>query len=65
MSRELAIVAFLIVDNRPKQLMSHVRGAMLVGATADQLRECACDLERVAPDGVLAAEQIFKRLGVA
>lgn len=63
-SRELAIVAFLIVDNRPKQLMSHIRGAMLIGATADQLRECVDDLEKVAPEGSLAAKQIFKRLGV-
>jgi 4-carboxymuconolactone decarboxylase len=63
--RELAIVAFLIVDNRPKQLMSHIRGAMLVGATIDQLRECATDLESVAPEGAYAAAQVLKRFGVA
>ncbi len=38
-SRELAIVAMLTVDDRPRQLYAHLRGALNVGVPIDQLRE--------------------------
>ncbi|MBI2793451.1 MAG: RdgB/HAM1 family non-canonical purine NTP pyrophosphatase [Ignavibacteria bacterium] len=43
-SRELCIVAVLAVLEREKQLISHVRGALSVGATPDMLNRCADDV---------------------
>lgn len=40
-NRELCIVGMLAALGHSNQLRSHVRGAMLVGATSDQLRSCA------------------------
>ncbi len=40
-SRELCIVAVLATLERRQQLVSHVRGALLVGATEEQLVECS------------------------
>jgi 4-carboxymuconolactone decarboxylase len=64
-SRELSIVAFLIVDNRPKQLMSHLRGATRVGATNDQILEVVNDLAEVAGSGYAETQSMLRRLGIA
>ncbi len=40
-TRELCIVGVLAALEHHNQLRSHVRGALLVGATSDQLRSCA------------------------
>ncbi len=63
--RERAIVAFLTVDNRPKQLLSHLKGALLVGATRDQLQTTLDDLTTIAPDGVAVARGLLAQIGVA
>jgi 4-carboxymuconolactone decarboxylase len=63
-SRELAVVAFLIVDNRPKQLASHIRGALRVGVTAGQIGNTIADLELVAANGAREARRILDQLGV-
>jgi len=39
--RELCIVAMLAALGREQQLYSHIRGAVLVGATEDDVRACA------------------------
>jgi 4-carboxymuconolactone decarboxylase len=46
-TRELAIAALLATWGAPRQLHSHLRGALNAGATADQVDgavELACDL---------------------
>lgn len=43
-SRELCIVAVLAVLGREKQLISHVRGALSIGVTAEMLKQCADDV---------------------
>jgi 4-carboxymuconolactone decarboxylase len=63
-SRELAIIAFLTVDNRPKQLMSHIRGALRVGVAVRRIRETIADLEPVAERGASEARRILEQLGV-
>ena len=45
-TRELAVVASLTVDGRVRQLQAHLRGALNVGATIEQLQEA---LETLAP----------------
>ena len=63
-TRELAIVAFLTVDNRPKQLMSHIRGALRVGVTTAQIGATIDDLQTVAVDGAAGARRILDQSGV-
>jgi len=45
--RELAIVAMLMVDYRPKQLFSHIRGALNVGVNRKLLKTVIEDVGRV------------------
>ncbi len=40
LERELCIVCMLAALERPSQLYSHVRGALAMGASAEQLRNC-------------------------
>lgn len=62
-TRELAVIAFLTVDNRPKQLLSHLKGALLVGATREQLQVSIDDLATIAPEGFAMARELLNRLG--
>lgn len=50
-SREYAIVGMLIVDHRPVQLLSHVRGAIRVGCSSASLELIAKLLHAVSPGG--------------
>ena len=61
-SRELCIVAFLMAENRPVQLYSHMRGALNVGANPDLLRMVIDDLGEAFGDGYRAAQEILARL---
>lgn len=45
--RELAIVAMLMADNRPKQLFSHIRGALNVGVGRKLLTAVIEDIGKV------------------
>ncbi len=45
--RELATVAMLMADNRPKQLFSHIRGALNVGVSRKLLAAVIKDLGKV------------------
>ena len=60
--RELSIVAFLMLENRPKQLRSHMQGALNVGAPEEQLRAVVEDIGEAAGDGYRAACAVLERL---
>jgi 4-carboxymuconolactone decarboxylase len=61
-NREMAIVACLIVDDRPAQLHSHMRGAMNVGAPKELLLDVVSDLAPVAGRGCATACEVIKKL---
>jgi 4-carboxymuconolactone decarboxylase len=63
--REIAIVACLMVEHRPAQLHSHLRGALNVGAPDRLVLDVVSDLRPLAPDGYTNACAILERLGVA
>ncbi len=62
--REMAIVACLIMENRPSQLYSHMRGALNVGADPKLLALVVADIGESAGDGHRTAQDILRRLGV-
>jgi len=63
--RELAIVACLMFENRPKQLFSHMKGALNVGVAPELLRRIVEDIGAAAGDGYTSARDICRRLGIA
>jgi 4-carboxymuconolactone decarboxylase len=63
--RELAIVACLIIENYEKQLFSHIKGAVNVGASHDLIRQVIHDLGEAAGDGYTASLSILDRLGLS
>jgi len=48
-TRELAVVAALTVDRRPRQLRAHLLGAMNVGVTREALEELLHALRSFTP----------------
>lgn len=48
-TRELAVVAALTVDRRPRQLRAHLRGALLVGVSSVQIEELLAVLALFTP----------------
>jgi len=60
--RELAIVSCLIVENHEKQLFSHMRGALNVGAGRSLLKAVIEDIGPVAEAGYETARTIMKKL---
>jgi len=62
--RELAIVASLVIDNRGRQLHSHLKGALNVGASADLIRTVIADLGEAAGEGYATAVRLLARLGI-
>lgn len=60
--RELAIVACLMMENRPKQLFSHIRGALNVGAAPALVRSVIEDIGPAAGDGYQSSLDIAERL---
>lgn len=63
--RELAIVAALMVDNRQKQLFSHMKGTLNAGASEDLLKTVIGDISHASPDGYRSSLDIFEKLGIA
>jgi len=63
-SREAAIVACLIIDNRPSQLYSHMRGALNVGTPPELLIDVVEDLGDAVGPGYAEAHTILNRLRV-
>ncbi|MCP4685577.1 MAG: carboxymuconolactone decarboxylase family protein [bacterium] len=62
--REMAIVACLIMENRPSQLYSHMRGALNVGAHPELLATVVADIGESAGEGHQTAQDILSRLGI-
>lgn len=60
--RELAIVAFLMIENRDRQLHSHIRGALNVGCSVDQVTTVVEDIGDAAGDGYESAHGIMNRV---
>ncbi|MBD3257353.1 hypothetical protein GF377_02880 [candidate division GN15 bacterium] len=60
--RELCIVTALMMDNRPAQLHSHIKGARNVGAPADLLVQVIDDLGAAAGPGYDEAQHILAQL---
>lgn len=62
-ARELAVVAVLAVKNRPRQLHSHLRGALRVGCSAIEIRALLDALEEIPGIGGLsAARSLLERM---
>ena len=64
-ARELCIVSCLIMENRPAQLFSHMRGALNVGASPKLLLAVIEDLGEVVGPGYHTALDILKQLEAA
>ena len=60
--REVSIIAFLTIDNRPKQLRSHILGALNVGVTIELMDQVIADLRFMAPDGCDQADKILAEI---
>ncbi len=61
--RELSIVANLMIENLPKQLFSHMKGALNVGASRQLLQTVVSDIGSVAGEGYSSALAITDKLG--
>ena len=64
-TRELCIVSCLIMENRPAQLYSHMRGALNVGASTELLLAVIEDLGAAVGPGYNTALDIMKQLEAA
>lgn len=62
--RELCIVAFLICENFPRQLHSHLKGALNVGAEPPLVEAIVNQFSELAPEGYRSAREILNRIGV-
>lgn len=60
--RELAIVASLLIENRPRQLHSHLKGAANVGANPILIRRIIEDHKETAPNGYQTALSLLDRI---
>ena len=63
--RELAIVACLMIENCEKQLYSHIKGAVNVGAPLELVHQVIHDLGEAVGDGYAASLSIFDRLSMS
>lgn len=63
-TRECSIVACLIIENMPRQLHSHIKGALNVGADPKLVSSVIEDLREIAPVGYHSAKRICEKLGV-
>jgi len=61
-ARELAIVACLMIENRPAQLFSHMKGALNVGTSIELLEQVVTDIGEAAGPGLKTARGILMRL---
>jgi 4-carboxymuconolactone decarboxylase len=63
-TRELAVVSCLLIENRPKQLHSHMRGALNVGVNEKLLRTVISDLENIDEAGYETAFKLLESINV-
>ncbi|MFZ5980120.1 MAG: carboxymuconolactone decarboxylase family protein [Candidatus Zixiibacteriota bacterium] len=61
-TRELSIIAFLMMENREKQLFSHIKGAINVGVDKELLTIVVEDIGRSAGAGYDTTVAILRRL---
>ena len=65
LTRELIIVSILIIKKRPRQLYSHMRGALRVGASQQDLRNLFNNLQkRLNPGFMDEAEKILEKIKI-
>lgn len=62
--RELSIIAFLMMENREKQLYAHIMGALNVGASCELLRYVVNDIGEAAGDGYRTSLSIMEQMGL-
>lgn len=62
-SRELSIIAFLMMENREKQLRSHIMGAINVGAPVSLVRTVIDDIGASSGDGYRTSRDVLSKLG--
>lgn len=62
--REISIIAFLVMENRVKQLRSHMQGALNVGAPGRLILSVVNDIGPAAGDGFESAVDIARKLGM-
>ncbi|MEA2030503.1 MAG: hypothetical protein U9N55_02750 [candidate division Zixibacteria bacterium] len=60
--RELAVIACLMVENRKKQLASHIRGAFNVGSNRELIEQVIEDIAPLAPQGYQSSNEIFEQM---
>lgn len=60
--RELAIVSCLMIEKRPKQLRSHIRGALNVGVEEKLLNAVINDIGRIDEQGSGNAKTILEQI---
>lgn len=63
-TRECSIVACLVMDNRPRQLHSHIKGALNVGAPPLLILSVIEDLRDASPSGYESSKWICGRLRI-
>ncbi len=63
--RELSIIAFLIVENRQRQLHSHIKGAINAGVSPTLLRQVVDDIGFASEAGHRSSLEVLKLLGVS
>lgn len=61
--RELAVIASLMMENRARQLHSHIRGAVNVGTAPELVRTVIDDIGPAAGAGYATSREILERLG--
>ena len=61
--RELSIVTFLMMENRYKQLYSHLMGALNVGVEIELITSLVKDFGNIAPEGYSSALAILEEIG--
>lgn len=64
-NRELSIIAFLMMENRKKQLLSHIVGAGNVNVSMELINYVVDDIGEAAGDGYQTARAIIKQLVIS
>jgi 4-carboxymuconolactone decarboxylase len=60
--RELAVVAMIMMENRERQLHSHLKGALNVGATPELVRQVVEDIGPAAGEGHQTAQRLLDNI---
>ncbi|MCK4573041.1 MAG: carboxymuconolactone decarboxylase family protein [candidate division Zixibacteria bacterium] len=62
-TRELSIIAFLMMENRQKQLRAHIKGALNVGTPRQLIEQTVSDIGPAAGDGMKTALAVINQAG--